>query len=464
MKIWKRVRGVWPSGWSRISADAETEGADVTSGQGGERHLALARESLRELLEDERVPAGVREELAEDYARVQRLLDKIEHGHVHVAVFGRVSVGKSALLNALLGEPRFATSPLHGETRRSEEACWESFDAGGVYLIDTPGINEVAGEARERLAREVATESDLVLFVVDGDLTAAEHEALGWVMHEQSAVILVLNKADRYTEAERATLRQVLLSRLLGRLPEERLVLTSAAPAERIRIRVDAQGHETEERVCPPVDVDELKLRLWAVLEAEGKTLAALNAGLFAGRLSERVAERILAAKQAIGERVIRLYCLSKGVAVGFNPIPGADLVAAVMLDVGMVVHLSRVYGMPFSRVEAGRLVAVISAQLAALMGTAWTLNLVAGLLKLGSGGLSTLATGTAQGAVAYFATYVVGRAAERYLAAGKSWGEGGPKRMVREILDSLDRDSMLREAREEILARLKGRKPTGEK
>ena len=51
---------------------------------------------------------------------------------------------------------------------------------------------------------------------------------------------------------------------------------------------------------------------------------------------------------------------------------------------------------------------------------------------------------------------FVVAKAAERYLAAGKSWGEQGPKRVVREIVDSLDRDSILREAREEILAQLR--------
>jgi hypothetical protein len=49
-----------------------------------------------------------------------------------------------------------------------------------------------------------------------------------------------------------------------------------------------------------------------------------------------------------------------------------------------------------------------------------------------------------------------VGQAAERYLAQGKSWGEGGPKRVVREILDSLDRDSILEQARADIRARLR--------
>ncbi len=64
--------------------------------------------------------------------------------------------------------------------------------------------------------------------------------------------------------------------------------------------------------------------------------------------------------------------------------------------------------------------------------------------------------TASAQGAVAWYGTYIVGRAAERYFAQGKSWGDGGPKQAVRAILDSLDRESLLAQAREDILRRLK--------
>ena len=44
---------------------------------------------------------------------------------------------------------------------------------------------------------------------------------------------------------------------------------------------------------------------------------------------------------------------------------------------------------------------------------------------------------------------------AAEYLAKGKSWGEGGPKQVVKRILDDLDRDTVLRDARREIRARL---------
>ena len=105
----------------------------------------------------------------------------------------------------------------------------------------------------------------------------------------------------------------------------------------------------------------------------------------------------------------------------------------------------------------------VVVAEAAALMGTVWALHFVSSALKVGSGGLSTVVTAGAQGAVAYYSTYVVGQVAERYLANGKSWGDGGPKRVVRQILDSLDRDTVLKEARKEIRSRL-GRQSAGDK
>ncbi len=422
----------------------------------GDTHLALARDSLRELLDDQRVPPPVRAALAEDYRQLQLLLEKLEQGHIHIAVFGRVSVGKSALLNALLGEVRFSTSPLHGETTRAAHARWQEYDAGGVFLIDTPGINEVAGEEREKLAHDVASRSDLVLFVVDSDITDTELKALRQVKGVAQRLVLVLNKIDRYSRADRDLLLDSLRLRATGLIQPQDIVTAAAQPAERIVILVDADGQETETRRRPAPDVAALRERIWDILKAEGKTMAALNAGLFAGRFSDRLTREIVTIRRDLAESVVRNYCLAKGVAVALNPIPVADIIAAVATDAAMILHLSRVYGLPISRTEAGSLLKTISIQLAFLMGTVWAMNLVATALKGISLGLSTVVTAGAQGAVAWYGTYVVGRAAEQYFAQGKSWGEGGPKRVVQDILDSLDRESLLAQARDDILARLK--------
>jgi GTPase len=160
--------------------------------------------------------------------------------------------------------------------------------------------------------------------------------------------------------------------------------------------------------------------------------------------------------RRDLAEKVVRNYCLAKGVAVALNPIPIADILAAIATDAAMVIHLSRVYGLPISRSEAGSLLKTIFTQLVFLIGTVWSMNLVSAALKGVSMGLSTVVTAGAQGAVAWYGTYVVGKAAEQYFAQGKSWGEGGPKRVVQDIMDSLDRDSLLAQAREDILSRLR--------
>jgi small GTP-binding protein len=457
VKILERLRGITPKWrWRRSAAPAPE------TSERSEDHLALARESLQELLQDQRVPADVRETLAEDYREVERMLEKLEQGHLHLAVFGRVSVGKSALLNALLGERRFSTSPLHGETRSAQSGQWREYQAGNVYLIDTPGINEVDGEGREQLAREVAGRADLVLFVVDGDLTETETQALRSLAAEQRPILLILNKADHYTRDEREALLASLRRHSEGLVDARNLVSAAADPALQWVIRVDEAGNEVESERRPPPDVTAVKERLWQILEAEGKTLAALNASIFAGQLSDQVGQRLLAVRRSLGQRVIHTYCIGKGVAVAFNPVPVADLVAAAVVDVTMLVHLSKLYGLPLNRSEAGELVKTIGAQMLLLMGTVWAVHFVSSALKLGTGGLSAVVTGGAQGAVAYYSTYVVGQAAERYLAQGKSWGEGGPKYVVRAILDNLDRGSIMEQAKQEIRARLK-RSPAAE-
>ncbi len=413
------------------------------------------RAALEQLLRDETVPPAVRRELDAEYRDLEQMLDKLEHGHLHIAVFGRVGVGKSSLLNALVGEPRFYTSALHGATERPEAGAWVEYAHGRVILYDTPGINEIDGAERERMAHEVATRADLVLFVVEADLTDSELSAFKRLLAEHKPLLLVLNKADRYTGEERALLLDRLMEHTRGLIPPENVVTASAAPHERIYLLVDEQGREREERRRPPPEVDALRERLWTVLEREGKTLLALNAGLFAGAVSDRITARIMQARRTIAQRVIRQYCVAKGVAVALNPVPVTDLAAAAGLDVALTIHLSRIYGLPMTRREAAGLVRTIAIQASAVMGTAWALNLASSALKLGSGGLSTAVTAGAQGAVAYYATVVVGRAAEHYLAQGKAWGESGPKRAVQRIVAEVDRASVLAEAREAIARRL---------
>ena len=181
----------WPWTRTRRRTDPDSDG--------GTAHLDLARESLSDLIDDSRLPTGIRESLAHDYEAVEAMLDKLQHGHLHIAAFGRVSTGKSSLLNALIGESQFKTSPLHGETKQASMQQWSEVEAAGVFLIDTPGLDEAGGEVREDMAKEVAQRSDLVIFVIDGDITDTELASLKTLLSQGRPVVVALNKSDLYT-------------------------------------------------------------------------------------------------------------------------------------------------------------------------------------------------------------------------------------------------------------------------
>ncbi len=411
--------------------------------------------SLQNLLDDDQIPPEVRREMAADFEAIERMLRRLENGELHVAVFGRVSTGKSALCNALLGREAFEVGVLHGTTTEAGHQRIDDASREGLVLIDTPGINELDGEERERLAYEVADIADLVVFVVDGDMTREELDALKQLAATRRPLLVALNKADRYGKAELDRLLAHLRRSCEGLVQPENIVAVAARPAPMRSIEITADGSEHEAETHPEPDVSALRQRLLAIAEREGKDLAAINAGLFASRLTDRVSQRIAETRRELASRLIRHYCLAKGIAVALNPIPVADLLAAAGLDAALVMQLSRVYGLPLTRSESGRLVITISTQLIALMGAIWSVHLVSSALKGVSLGVSTVVTAGLQGALAWYATVLVGRAAERYLVQGKSWGKHGAKRAVREVVEKLDRDSILREARTEILRRL---------
>ena len=96
--------------------------------------------------------------------------------------------------------------------------------------------------------------------------------------------------------------------------------------------------------------IEPLKLRILDVLEREGKALVALNTLLLAGDLHEEIVAHKVRIRDDAANRLIWNFALAKGAAVGLNPIPVADMAGGLAVDVGMIVALSKVYGIPLTR------------------------------------------------------------------------------------------------------------------
>lgn len=119
-----------------------------------------------------------------------------------VCIIGRPNVGKSTLLNAILGHKVSITSPKPQTTRFSVQAVYED-DRGQVVFVDTPGI---FGKVTDQLARQInprAEESldrgtDVVIHMIDHtrERDFEENKALGIVRKVKAPKILVINKVD----------------------------------------------------------------------------------------------------------------------------------------------------------------------------------------------------------------------------------------------------------------------------
>lgn len=117
---------------------------------------------------------------------------------VSVLILGRPNVGKSSLLNALLGEARAIVTEIPGTTRDTVE---EHLILGGLplRLVDTAGVRDTVDPIERegvRRAREKAAAADLVLLVVDGSQELSAEDRMAMTLAPPARTIVVRNKAD----------------------------------------------------------------------------------------------------------------------------------------------------------------------------------------------------------------------------------------------------------------------------
>ena len=146
--------------------------------------------------------AMVAEKIAALRGEVHRLLATADAGRIlrdglETAIIGKPNVGKSSLLNALLGEERAIVTNVPGTTR---DSIAEYANVGGVplHIIDTAGIRETSDEV-ERIgvarARECVSRARLILALFDGSRPPdAEDAAIGALIKGRDAIVLVTKR------------------------------------------------------------------------------------------------------------------------------------------------------------------------------------------------------------------------------------------------------------------------------
>jgi GTP-binding protein len=209
----------WPESWPISAAhgrgvadllDAIVRALPPESDEERARKSRLERQDL--------AAAYVADALAEGLAPFEadvdgaNLGDELDPDHlpgpVTIAIVGRPNVGKSSLLNALLGEERMIVSEIPGTTRDAIDTRMR-FGRGEIVLVDTAGIRRrgkvASGPDADRYstlrALKAVDRADVVVLVIDGvdGLTAQDAHVAGYATDAGKGLVLAINKWDLVT-------------------------------------------------------------------------------------------------------------------------------------------------------------------------------------------------------------------------------------------------------------------------
>lgn len=169
----------------------------------GDLYQALCPYFTNELITNEENPDFSEFEINKTDNEAHQEKSTIKNKHIQVAIVGRPNVGKSTLINKLIGENRLLTADMPGVTRDAIGIDW-SYEGHPIKLIDTAGIRRRSRvtESTEKLAILDTDKSiqytEVAILVIDAtcsfekqDLTIAEN-----ISREGRAIVIALNKWD----------------------------------------------------------------------------------------------------------------------------------------------------------------------------------------------------------------------------------------------------------------------------
>ncbi len=150
--------------------------------------------------------------LREELTDIENKGEVEKQKEILLAIIGRPNVGKSSLLNRLLGEDRVIVSPVAGTTRDAIDTVLDTSE-GRLRLIDTAGIrrkgktDEMAEKMSVIMARKSLERADVAIVIVDAveGVTALDATIAGYAVDAGCSIIIAVNKWDAVENKDTST-------------------------------------------------------------------------------------------------------------------------------------------------------------------------------------------------------------------------------------------------------------------
>ncbi len=334
-------------------------------------------------------------------------------GTLFLALFGEVSAGKSSLIRALVPAAAIDIDVRAGTTREVRHYQGALGDGLEVAIADVPGTGEWLGDGRAVAAREEALRSHVVIYVCDGDLTRTQAEDFDWLRAFGKPLLLVLNKLDRYSQAERDALRTSLAKRT-GLTP----IVVAAGGSERVLLRGPDGAERVEDRERTP-QIAPLVKELRRIARQGAAAFEPQRERAVLGALDLKLGDIEAAQRRDAAQKLVREYARKAALMAMAAIAPGSDLVIQGVLATRLLSELTKLYGVPLRSIDLDNFIELAGGR---LRGTSALVLAIAGNAMKAFPGLGTVGGGLVH-AVAYAMIFdSLGSAVADTLARGEGF------------------------------------------
>ncbi|MBE9042197.1 DUF697 domain-containing protein [Oscillatoriales cyanobacterium LEGE 11467] len=313
---------------------------------------------------------------------LDRLKSSLDRTEMQIAVVGGKSTGKTSVGKVL-------------------ESAWEKGELKCKF-VETPFGSE------ETTSLPTDLNADLVLFLVTGDITAPEFQAIEQLRAAGYKTLLVWNKEDQCPTDDRAGLLQQLQSRMQGLVDAENVVAIAASPAP-VKVRKHQADESVKERLeAQTPQIEPLTQRLESILVGqEMQKLVFASTLRQAKALQGNIKQQLNQLRRDRALPIMTQYQWIAAAAALANPVPALDLLATGAVSGQLVMDLGEIYQQKFSLEQAKVTAASLGGLMVKLGLVELSTQTISAMLKTNA--VTYLAGGAVQGISAAYLTRIVG-------------------------------------------------------
>ena len=366
----------------------------------------------------------------------------------NVILFGAGSCGKTALARGLLKNIVGEISPIIGTTKKSNIYKINiPFLKRNINIIDTPGLFEasIEGERKEEKTIKKASKSDLIIFVIDQDLNKYELYLIQQLSKIGKSIIIALNKCDLRSRNQNESIKRNIYKLINEFSSNTKIIFTIASPQTIAKIGSKPKKQE--------ILVDNLFNAIIDILDRDGEELLADNILFQCNKLGLISKDIINKQRNASSKKIINRYSWITSGIILITPLPGIDLLATSVINIQMIIEISKIYGANLTKEKAVELSKSIVKVLATLGVVKGGMSMFTNLLSINF--TTRFITKSVQSITAAWIIRLVGLAFIQYFEKNQSWGDGGIQEIVQNLYEINKREDVLKDFLKEALQKI---------